>query len=106
MPLHRRLPKRGFNNKFRVEFSEVNLDQLDKLPLTEIGLKEMVEYRLIHSEGERVKVLARGRLSSAKPYRLRLSLNQRLKRLKKAVEKRSLSGRNNVRKYPQHLQHS
>jgi large subunit ribosomal protein L15 len=66
MPLHRRLPKRGFNNKFRVEFTAVNLDQLDKLPLAEIGLKEMIEYRLIHNEGEQVKVLARGRLSSAK----------------------------------------
>ncbi|MGB9905984.1 MAG: 50S ribosomal protein L15 [Candidatus Saccharicenans sp.] len=66
MPLHRRLPKRGFNNKFRVEYTEVNLDRLDKLPVAEIGLKEMVEYRLIHSESERVKVLGRGNLSSPK----------------------------------------
>jgi len=28
MPLHRRLPKRGFNNIFRLEFSEINLDRL------------------------------------------------------------------------------
>src|SRR6187551_820944 len=28
MPLHRRLPKRGFNNIFRVEFAEINLDRL------------------------------------------------------------------------------
>lgn len=28
MPLHRRLPKRGFNNIFAKEFSEVNLDRL------------------------------------------------------------------------------
>ncbi|HAR36182.1 MAG TPA: 50S ribosomal protein L15 [Acidobacteria bacterium] len=66
MPLHRRLPKRGFNNKFRVEYTEVNLDRLDKLPGAEIGLKEMVEYRLIHSESELVKVLGRGNLSSPK----------------------------------------
>jgi len=30
MPLHRRLPKRGFNNVFRVEFAEVNLDRLQQ----------------------------------------------------------------------------
>jgi large subunit ribosomal protein L15 len=28
MPLHRRVPKRGFNNIFRVEFAEINLDRL------------------------------------------------------------------------------
>jgi large subunit ribosomal protein L15 len=28
MPLHRRLPKRGFNNVFRVEYAEINLDRL------------------------------------------------------------------------------
>jgi len=66
MPLHRRLPKRGFNNKFRIEYTEINLDQLDKLPASEIGLKELVDSGLIHSEAERVKVLARGRLSTAK----------------------------------------
>ncbi len=30
MPLHRRLPKRGFNNVFRVEYSEINLDRLQE----------------------------------------------------------------------------
>ena len=30
MPLHRRLPKRGFNNVFRVEYAEINLDRLQE----------------------------------------------------------------------------
>jgi large subunit ribosomal protein L15 len=30
MPMHRRLPKRGFNNIFRVEFAEINLDRLQQ----------------------------------------------------------------------------
>ena len=30
MPLHRRLPKRGFNNLFRVEYAEVNLDRIQE----------------------------------------------------------------------------
>src|SRR5262245_28251763 len=29
MPLHRRLPKRGFHNPFRTEYAVVNLDQLE-----------------------------------------------------------------------------
>ncbi|MDI6699167.1 MAG: 50S ribosomal protein L15 [Candidatus Saccharicenans sp.] len=66
MPLHRRLPKRGFTNMFRVEYTEINLDRLDKLPAAEIGLKEMLEHRLIHSQSELVKVLGRGQLTSPK----------------------------------------
>jgi len=93
MPLHRRLPKRGFNNKFRVEFSEVNLDQLDKLPLTEIGLKEMVEYRLIHSEGERVKVLARGRLSSAKTIQAQAFSQSAVKKIEESGGKAIVIGK-------------
>src|SRR6201986_3925966 len=30
MPLHRRLPKRGFNNIFRIEYAEVNLDRIQQ----------------------------------------------------------------------------
>ena len=30
MPIHRRLPKRGFNNIFRIEFAEINLDRLQE----------------------------------------------------------------------------
>ena len=30
MPLHRRLPKRGFNNIFRLEFAEINLDRIQQ----------------------------------------------------------------------------
>jgi large subunit ribosomal protein L15 len=30
MPLHRRLPKRGFNNVFRVEYAEINLDRIQR----------------------------------------------------------------------------
>src|ERR1700745_4419216 len=30
MPLHRRLPKRGFTNVFRVEYAEINLDRIQQ----------------------------------------------------------------------------
>src|SRR5919201_1689662 len=30
MPMHRRLPKRGFNNIFKLDFAEINLDRLQQ----------------------------------------------------------------------------
>ena len=43
MPMHRRLPKRGFNNIFRVEFAEINLDRLqDAVDAKAIDAKDTV----------------------------------------------------------------
>jgi large subunit ribosomal protein L15 len=66
MPIHRRLPKRGFTNVFKVEYTEVNLDQLAKIARDEIGLKELASARLIKNEEERVKILGRGEVSASK----------------------------------------
>ncbi|MGB4703635.1 MAG: 50S ribosomal protein L15 [Candidatus Saccharicenans sp.] len=93
MPLHRRLPKRGFTNKFRVEYTEVNLDRLDKLPLNEIGLKEMVEYRLIHSESELVKVLGRGNLSSPKTIKAHAFSQSAIKKIEESGGKAIVIGK-------------
>ncbi len=69
MPLIRRTPKRGFTNIFRDEIAVVNLDRLAKLRKDEIGPKEMAEHRLIGKATDRVKVLGRGELASAKTVR-------------------------------------
>jgi large subunit ribosomal protein L15 len=69
MPLARLLPKRGFTNIFRVEMAVVNLDKLAKLRKEEVGPKEMAEHRLIRKDTDRVKVLGRGELASAKTVR-------------------------------------
>lgn len=66
MPLHRRLPKRGFTNIFRREYREVNLNKLEKIKKKEIKLKDLKEAGLIKKESEMVKVLGRGDISSAK----------------------------------------
>jgi large subunit ribosomal protein L15 len=65
MPLHRRIPKRGFNNIFRVTYTEVNLDRLAKAARPEWTLKAMAEAGLIKTEHERVKVLGRGDVAKA-----------------------------------------
>jgi large subunit ribosomal protein L15 len=66
MPLHRRVPKRGFNNIFRVEFEVVNLDTLEERfdAGSEITIDMLRERGLVGRTG-RVKVLARGELSKA-----------------------------------------
>jgi large subunit ribosomal protein L15 len=69
MPLTRRIPKRGFTNIFRTEITVVNLDRLAKLRREEIGPKDMAEVGLIKKATERVKVLGRGDLASAKTIR-------------------------------------
>jgi large subunit ribosomal protein L15 len=66
MPLVRRIPKRGFTNIFRIEYTVVNLDSLAKIGKKEIALKDLVASGLIKRETERVKVLGRGELASAK----------------------------------------
>lgn len=66
MPIHRRLPKRGFTNIFRKEYAEINLDQLEKLALIDIGPKELAEAGLINKKNEAIKILGRGDVSSPK----------------------------------------
>jgi len=66
MPIHRRLPKRGFTNIFRKEYTEINLDQLDKVSSPEVGLQDLVQARLIKKESEAVKILGRGEITSSK----------------------------------------
>ena len=65
MPLHRRIPKRGFINIFRTEYAEVNLDGLAKVAKSEVTLKDMVAAGLIKKESERVKILGRGTVASS-----------------------------------------
>ncbi len=66
MPLHRRLPKRGFTNVFRREYTEINLDRIGEISKNEVGPKEFVAAGLLKKEAAAVKVLGRGEISSAK----------------------------------------
>ena len=66
MPLHRRVPKRGFHNPFREEYEIVNLDTLaDRFDAgVEITPEVLREKGLVRSD-VRVKVLARGDIAKA-----------------------------------------
>lgn len=65
MPLQRRLPKFGFNNIFRVEYTGINLDVLQTLSekhgLTEINHTTLWEKGLV-SKRDLVKILGRGQI--------------------------------------------
>src|ERR1700759_4941729 len=65
MPLHRRLPKRGFKNIFRTEYSVVNLDRLAELSVKEIGLDDYKKLGLVSSKKALIKVLGSGELTAA-----------------------------------------
>jgi large subunit ribosomal protein L15 len=67
MPLHRRVPKRGFTNIFRVEYAVVNLDTLAEV--FEAGsavTPELLRERgLVRASRAPIKVLGRGEISKA-----------------------------------------
>ena len=65
MPLHRRVPKRGFTNIFRVEYAVVNLDTLGEVfdAGSEVTPEVLRERGLVRETGIPVKVLGRGDLS-------------------------------------------
>ncbi len=67
LPLHRRVPKRGFNNPFRVEYAIVNLDTIAaRFDAGAVVTPEaLVELGLVQSSRLRVKILARGDISKA-----------------------------------------
>ena len=65
MPLHRRVPKRGFHNEFRVEYAVVNLDTLSaRFDNGTVVTPELLqESGLITQTRRPIKVLARGEVS-------------------------------------------
>ena len=71
MPLHRRLPKRGFNNIFRVEFAEINLDRLQQAIDSKlldakdtVNAESLIKSRVIRRAKGGVRLLGRGELKA------------------------------------------
>lgn len=63
MPLHRRLPKRGFKNIFKREYAIVNLGKLEKLEGDAFNLDRLLELGVVKKPGEGLKVLGSGQLT-------------------------------------------
>jgi large subunit ribosomal protein L15 len=63
MPLHRRLPKRGFKNIFKKEYAIVNLGRLEKLEGDAFNPDRLLELGVIKYLGDGLKVLGSGQLT-------------------------------------------
>jgi large subunit ribosomal protein L15 len=90
MPIYRRLPKRGFNNIFRLDYSEVNLDRLQqavdagKFKAGEtVNGEALVKAGLLSTVKDGVRLLGRGSLTA----KLTLEVAGATEAAKAAVEK-------------------
>jgi large subunit ribosomal protein L15 len=84
MPLQRRVPKRGFHNRFRKIYQIVNVRDLTRFP-ADAGVDEnsLREVGLINKKGIPVKLLGDGTIDRA----LKISVHACTKRAKELVEK-------------------
>ncbi|WJR81124.1 50S ribosomal protein L15 [Bradyrhizobium sp. NP1] len=71
MPLHRRLPKRGFTNVFRLEFAEINLDRLQQAVDAKqldtgatVNAESLVKAGVLRRAKDGVRLLGRGELKA------------------------------------------
>jgi large subunit ribosomal protein L15 len=91
MPLFRRLPRRGFNNIFRVEYAVVNLQQLELFAKgATVGPDECVAKGFIgKNETGSVKVLGKGKLTKAltvKAHRFSASAKEAIEKAGGSIE--------------------
>jgi large subunit ribosomal protein L15 len=90
MPLHRRLPKRGFNNIFRLDFAEVNLDRIQAaIDAKTLDAKDvingeaLVKARVLRRAKDGVRLLGRGEIKA----KLNIEVHGASKSAVAAVEK-------------------
>jgi large subunit ribosomal protein L15 len=65
MPLHRRLPKRGFTNIFKKQYAIINLGRLDTLEGDSFNPDRLMELGVVRKIGGGVKILGAGELTRA-----------------------------------------
>jgi large subunit ribosomal protein L15 len=65
MPLHRRLPKRGFTNIFKKEYTVVNIGTLDKLEGDAFDPGRLLELGVVKKLGDGLKILGSGEVTRA-----------------------------------------
>jgi large subunit ribosomal protein L15 len=66
MPLHRRIPKRGFHNPFAREFAVLNVEMLNAFSAGEVVTPETLAARgLVRHAGRQIKILGDGHLKAA-----------------------------------------
>jgi large subunit ribosomal protein L15 len=92
MPLHRRLPKRGFTNIFRTEYTVVNLDRIEGLEVAEIGIEDYKKLGLASNKRALIKILGSGELTSAKTIHAHKFSKSAVEKIEKAGGKAVVLG--------------
>ena len=92
MPLHRRLPKRGFTNIFRTEYAVINLDRIADLDVKEIALEDYTKLGLVSSKKALIKILGSGELTSAKTIHAHKFSKSAIEKIEKAGGKAVVPG--------------
>lgn len=82
MPMHRRIPKRGFKTQFPRDTQIVNLKAIEKSGVVEFDAKVLFDQGLVHSVKQPIKVLGYGTISKA----VTLKVNAISEKAKAAVE--------------------
>ena len=95
MPLHRRLPKRGFKNPFRIEYSIINLGDIDKAVSDKkldakkvITNEDFFKAGLIRKKNSLVKILGNGKINHA--------LNLKVDKASKSAIKLVIDNKGNI----------
>jgi large subunit ribosomal protein L15 len=92
MPLVRRVPKRGFTNIFRREFSEVNIDKLNKINKKTIKIEDLIQNGIVKKKSQPVKILGNGDMTSPKTIYAHKFSQSAKKKIEKAGGKAVLIG--------------
>ncbi|MDE3166439.1 MAG: 50S ribosomal protein L15 [Acidobacteriota bacterium] len=92
MPLHRRLPKRGFTNIFKKQYAIVNLGRLEKLDGDTFNVDGLVAAGVIHKVKDGLKVLGTGQLTRAITVEAHLFSKSAVEKIEKAGGKALVIG--------------
>ena len=84
MPLHRRLPKRGFTNIFKKEYAIVNLAKLEQLPGDMFDAAKLKELGVVKKLGYGLKILGMGELTRAITVHANVFSKSALEKIQKA----------------------
>jgi large subunit ribosomal protein L15 len=84
MPLHRRLPKRGFTNIFKKEYAIVNVGRLEQLEGTTFDAARLLELGVIKKLGLGLKVLGSGEITRQLDVRAHVFSKSALEKIQKA----------------------
>ena len=84
MPLHRRLPKRGFKNIFRKEYAIINIGRLEQLDGEAFDPGRLLELGAIKKLGTGLKILGSGELTRKITVKAHVFSKSALEKIQKA----------------------